>query len=201
MSCRVGTRCPCCLLNFLFVPGTRPAIPRGRPAGHRAVVASTSLTALFPLFLFQSSRAREVHQVSIRATPVTLFQYAHALSCRHPPATSHPSGQSSARASREARMAPPGSSPETRVPPGPPGHLLILPAELAPHPILSLPILVHPQPGPRVRLCPHPVSFRELKYVIQRFAEDPRQEVRLPRPWRACCPSCSRAPMALLAPP
>lgn len=27
---------------------------------------------------------------------------------------------------------------------------------------------------------PPAVSFRELKYVIQRFAEDPRQEVRPP---------------------
>ena len=156
MSCRVGTQCPCCLLNFLFVPGARPAIPRGRPAGHCAVVASTLLTALFPLFLFQSSRPREVHQVSIWATPVTLFQYAHPLCYRHPPATSRPSGQSSARSSGEARMVPLGSSPKTCVPPGPPGHLLILPAELAPHPILSLPIPVHPSQDPGRDSVPTP---------------------------------------------
>lgn len=121
------------------MPGTRPTVPRGRPAGHRAVLVIAPLTAVFPLFLFQSSRTREVHQVSIRATPVTLFRDARPLSCERPLATSRPCGQSPTRVSGEARMAPPGSSPETRVPPGPPGRLLVLPAELAPHPILGPP--------------------------------------------------------------
>lgn len=87
----------------------------------------------------------------------------------------------------------PRNSPKTRVHPGPSGHLLILPAQPAPHPILSVPMLVHPSQDLR-HDCPYTVSFRELKYVIQRFAEDPRQEVRPPSPWRAHCPAAGRLP-------
>lgn len=160
--------------------------------GHCAVVASAPLTAVFPLFVFQSSRAREVHQVSIWATPITPFRDTSPV-LQASPSDQPPFWPVLRTCVRGGEDGAPRSSPETRVHPGPSGRLLILPAQPAPRPILSAPMLVHPSQDPR-HDCPYAVSFRELKYVIQRFAEDPRQEVRPPRPWRAHRPAAGRLP-------
>ena len=59
----------CSTSSSFLESGRKPAAPRGRTLGPCAI-ANALLTAVFPLFLFQSSRTREVHQVSIWATPL-----------------------------------------------------------------------------------------------------------------------------------
>lgn len=56
-----------------------------------ALSRSSLLTALSPLFLLQSPRAREVHQVSIRAVPSLPSSSASALCPEVIPAASPPS--------------------------------------------------------------------------------------------------------------
>lgn len=54
---QVGTRCPCFILSFLLTLRIRQSltVPRGRSQDHCGF-KSTPLTAVFPLFLLQSSR-------------------------------------------------------------------------------------------------------------------------------------------------
>lgn len=102
--------------SSFFEADITPSRPQRRISGPLCHLQNALLTALLPLFLLQSSRTREVHQVSIWATPSLPSPGMNVL---RPEVI--PSGQPSfrpillPRAFWEAAMAPLGSSPAAHI--------------------------------------------------------------------------------------
>lgn len=160
MQLQVGTKCRCFPFSTpssSFEADITPSRPQRNISGSLCRLQHALLTALFPLFLLQSSRTREVHQVSIWATPLLPSPGTNALCSEVVP-----SGQPSFRpvlmscAFWEAVMAPLGSS-ATHVQ-AHPGVSSSCPLSQAPCPFLPSPQspgLVHPGQDPGNDCC-HP---------------------------------------------
>lgn len=123
------------------VPGTRPTVPRGRPAGHRAGPRIRPARSLPFVSVPELSHTRSSPSKYPGKTRYPLHRTLPSLSTRRPLATSCPCGQSPTRASgrgwRPLEVLLRHVSLQAC-----PRRLLVLPARLAPHPSSG------PRPGP-----------------------------------------------------
>lgn len=135
MSCRVGTRCRCFMLNFPFILGIRQKAcrPQRKDPGSLCCCERPAHCGFPFVSVAELSHTRSSPSEYLGNALVTFFPDECPLSCGRPPAASPPSGPSSSRAFWEARMAPPRSSPGDACP-GPSRRLLIPPAQPVPRP-------------------------------------------------------------------